>query len=266
MVKRIFDLTLALLLLIPVVGLVLVCGGIVRATSPGPALFFQKRVGYKGRVFTIVKLRTMYVGASDAPVRSSHTDPRVTNFGKFLRASRIDELPQIVNILLGHMSIVGPRPLTVAHFERSVDQEPRFGERVLVRPGIAGIAQLRRKKGLTSTRDRFRLDLFYIQRQSVLLDLWILGRTCMKIFRASFRKEAGPRLLKRNPAREQGLAPDHPDWAGDGRACCSLITLAHVRRCGCCRGLEACPPKDHARATTPDSFSVARSFLHPVDG
>lgn len=248
MVKRIFDLTFALLLLIPAAVLVLAFGCIVRATSPGPALFFQKRVGYKGRVFTIVKLRTMYVGASDAPVRSSHTDPRVTNVGKFLRTSRIDELPQLVNVLLGHMSIVGPRPITVAHYERSVRQEPRFCERLMVRPGIAGIAQLRRKKGLTKTRDRLRLDLFYIRRSSILLDLWILRRTCIKIFRASFRKGAGPCCVYK---RESGasdstlLAPDHPDWAGDERACCSLVTLAHVRRCGSCHGLEGPPSGVH---------------------
>jgi len=184
--KRSLDLVLAsvlLLLLLPALALIAV---LVVLDSPGAPLFVQRRVGRDGRVFRMLKFRTMRADAEagTGPVFSTPDDPRCTRLGRLLRRTNADELPQLVNVVAGQLSLVGPRPERpefVALFERTL---PRYGERHRVRPGITGLAQVRGLRGAhTSLPDRLALDLEYIARWSLALDLRILARTAWDCLR-----------------------------------------------------------------------------------
>ncbi|PZE61644.1 sugar transferase [Curtobacterium sp. MCPF17_047] len=159
---------------------------LVVATCLGrPVLFRQERIGLHGAPFTIVKLRTM---RPFDPARGLSTDAsRLTRFGVFLRATSIDELPSLVNVLRGEMSIVGPRPLPVTYGPRFTGSEKRRHE---VRPGLTGLAQVHGRNAL-SWEDRFRLDVEYVDRCSVLLDFRILLRTAGVVLRARGITAAG---------------------------------------------------------------------------
>ncbi len=174
-----------------VLGLpLLVVAGLVRLTSPGPALFRQNRVGLGGKEFRVYKFRTMYVDAEThwAGLRSSNEgdgllfkireDPRVTKLGRLLRRLSIDEVPQLINVLLGDMSLVGPRPLAVEG-SAFVDHEHR---RHLVKPGMTGLWQVSGREQ-QNWDDAVRLDLYYVENWSLAMDLVILMRTCLVVFR-----------------------------------------------------------------------------------
>jgi lipopolysaccharide/colanic/teichoic acid biosynthesis glycosyltransferase len=147
------------------------CAAAVRLTSPGPVLFRQERVGCDGRPFMMVKFRTMFVG--DNPIVPEAT--RITSAGRWLRRSSLDELPNLVNVARGEMSIVGPRPTLAYQVERYDDRQRR---RLAVRPGITGLAQVRGRNALTWA-ERIDHDLEYVDRQSVGLDLRILLSTVL---------------------------------------------------------------------------------------
>jgi exopolysaccharide biosynthesis polyprenyl glycosylphosphotransferase len=163
---------------------------LVRVTSPGPALFRQQRVGLDGRAFRVAKFRTMVDGAEtqkdtlgafnegDGLLFKIAEDPRVTPLGRFLRRTSIDELPQLLNVLWGEMSLVGPRPLAVAG-EAFVDHEHR---RHLVKPGMTGLWQVSGREQ-QSWDDAVRLDLYYVENWSLGMDLLILLRTALVAFR-----------------------------------------------------------------------------------
>ncbi len=189
--KRALDLTGAVLLLVVLWPVVLLAGLAVRATSPGPMLFRQVRVGLDGRTFTMLKLRTMRTDSSDrahrayvaalltgeaVPVDGLYKlqgDDRVTRVGRLLRRTSLDELPQLWNVLRGHMSLVGPRP----PLPWEVDLFPPWARRRFeVRPGITGLWQVSGRSRLTML-EGLTLDVQYAQRQSLLLDLLILVRT-----------------------------------------------------------------------------------------
>ncbi|MEX1179732.1 MAG: sugar transferase [Cucumibacter sp.] len=166
-------------------------GLIVRATSAGPAIFRQRRYGKDGRIFGIYKFRTMYQNLGD-PTGVEQTridDPRITPVGRFIRRSSIDELPQLINVLMGDMSIVGPRPHAVGMMAAGVKYEQfvdYYFSRFAMRPGITGWAQANGLRGPTddasASRRRIEHDIAYIQNFSLLLDVKILIQTLRREF------------------------------------------------------------------------------------
>jgi exopolysaccharide biosynthesis polyprenyl glycosylphosphotransferase len=176
--KRAFDIALAVVLLVPALPVMALVALAIGLTSRGPVLFLQERVGRDGRRFTMVKFRTMRVDAEreTGPVLAAENDPRVTWLGRGLRAARLDELPQLWNVLRGDMSFVGPRPerpVFVGRFEREIQG---YAERFKVRPGLTGYAQVNGEYH-TSAPTKLKYDLAYIYNRSLWLDLRILSET-----------------------------------------------------------------------------------------
>lgn len=188
-VKRAIDIVFGLgvglvcLLLLPLLAL------IIRLDSPGPIFYSQQRVGQGGRVFRIYKFRSMVTDAEarTGAVFSQRGDPRVTRIGRFMRKTRLDELPQVINVLRGEMSLVGPRPERPEHVARLREKIPFYRTRLLVRPGLTGWAQVRYAYGATDEDALVKLeyDLYYIRHQSLLLDINILLRTVGKVLSMS---------------------------------------------------------------------------------
>lgn len=179
LVKRTIDFTCSLLLL-AVFGIpLLVVALLVRLTSPGPAIYTQERVGLGGRRFMLLKFRTMRsdAEANTGPVWAHEHDPRRTRFGAFLRRWSIDELPQLINVLKGEMSLVGPRPERPYFVAQFSQEMPAYMHRHSVLPGLTGWAQLNGLRGNTSISMRLDFDLYYIRHWSVLFDLLILFMT-----------------------------------------------------------------------------------------
>lgn len=180
--KGFFDTVGAALLLLLLSPLLLLVALLIRFSSAGPALFKQPRLGYRGRVFSIYKFRTMVDGAEKlgSGVFTSRGDPRITRVGQFLRRTSVDELPQLLNILRGEMSFVGPRPPVPYHpyvyDAYSTEQKLRFS----VRPGITGYAQVTGRNQLTWD-ERIRYDVSYVKTWSLGLDLEILARTFLVV-------------------------------------------------------------------------------------
>jgi sugar transferase EpsL len=173
--KRALDLLLASTAVVLLGPLFAVIAILVRITSPGPAFFRQKRLGLKGRVFTIFKFRTMVLhnpsSLTEMVVHSA--DPRITRVGKILRDFRLDELPQLFNVLRGEMSIVGPRPLTPDFLAYYTDRDK---QRLLLPPGITGWQQVNGASEHTWA-ERIALDVWYVENASLWLDLKIMWRT-----------------------------------------------------------------------------------------
>jgi putative colanic acid biosynthesis UDP-glucose lipid carrier transferase len=186
--KRLQDVLLAgfaLLLFLPLLVLVMI---VIRMESPGGAIFRQRRTGYRGKVFTIYKFRTMTVTEDAETVRhATKDDARVTAVGALLRKLSIDELPQLWNVLKGDMSIVGPRPHALAHDEYYGALIPTYAARFRARPGLTGYAQVNGFRGeirdTRCMRDRVAADNSYIEEWSPALDLAILAKTIPLIFR-----------------------------------------------------------------------------------
>jgi lipopolysaccharide/colanic/teichoic acid biosynthesis glycosyltransferase len=159
----------------------------IKLTSPGPVVFRQERVGLNGRQFTMYKFRTMYKGAEDdtGPVWTSLNDPRITPLGKFLRLTRLDELPQLVNVIRNDMSIVGPRPERPYFVAQLIKEIPFYVERLSVKPGITGWAQVTYKYADTLEKNQEKLlaDIFYIKNMSLSLDMWIFFMTIWTIIK-----------------------------------------------------------------------------------
>ena len=178
-VKRLLDLGLAFALLIvtaPVLPLIALG---VKISSKGPALYIQERVGRSGQIFRLFKFRTMSVGADTAGLWTLKNDPRVFPFGRLLRLTRLDELPQLVNVLKGDMSFVGPRPESLLLVDLYRREIPYYKLRSAVRPGITGWAQINYPYG-SSVKDaveKLKYDLHYIQHLSLLFDIQIVLRT-----------------------------------------------------------------------------------------
>ncbi len=179
--KRCVDFALALFGLLLSLPVMAVTAIVIRFDSPGPILFRQERTGYLGRPFTLMKFRSMREDAEKhtGPVWASEGDPRVTRIGRFLRKSRIDELPQLFNVLAGSMSLVGPRPERPPFVEDLAGKIPYYHQRHIVKPGITGWAQINYPYGNTieDSLQKLQYDLFYIKYQSFLFDLSILFNT-----------------------------------------------------------------------------------------
>lgn len=187
-VKRMTDIALAAAMLLVAAPLMLVFAVLVRASSPGPIIFKQRRYGLDSREITIYKFRTMTV-VEDGPtiVQASKEDPRITAVGRFMRRYSLDELPQLVNVLQGHMSLVGPRPHAVAHNEEYRKLIKGYMIRHKVPPGITGLAQINGCRGETARVEdmqaRINYDLEYLRRWSPLLDFKILCLTAIRLLR-----------------------------------------------------------------------------------
>lgn len=191
--KRALDVVCAGLLVGALVPLLLLCAVAIRLSSPGPVLFWQRRVGLDGRVFRMCKFRSMTVDAedrlaslrglneADGPIFKLRHDPRVTRVGRWLRAWSLDELPQLLNVLRGEMSLVGPRPL--AAYEVDPD-DPWTRSRLRVRPGITGLWQVSGRHRL-SFQEMVHHDQSYVERWSLAMDLRILARTVPVVLRGS---------------------------------------------------------------------------------
>jgi len=187
--KRLMDIVLSALLLLLASPLMLVTALLIRLDSPGPVLFRQRRVGRAGREFDVFKFRSMVHNAEgrSGPVWATRRDPRVTRVGRVIRLLRIDELPQLWNVLDGHMSFVGPRPER-PHFIPELEREiPYYGLRTAVRPGITGWAQVQYRYGASTedAREKLKYDLFYIKNAGPLFDLWIVLKTVQVVVSAS---------------------------------------------------------------------------------
>lgn len=183
--KRAFDIVTSLLLLIFTLPILLMTAAAVKLTSKGPVFYRQERVGYGGRPFMLFKFRSMRTDAEadGAPKWAQKNDPRTTPVGRFIRMTRIDEIPQIINVLRGEMSFVGPRPER-PFFVHSLSEElPYYGERHAVKPGITGWAQLNYPYGATTedARRKLQYDLYYIKNYSLFLDILILLQTARVI-------------------------------------------------------------------------------------
>ncbi len=174
---------LVLLLFIPIFPIVVL---LVRLSSPGPIFFGQKRVGLNGRIFTVYKFRTMVVDAeADGAKWAIKNDPRVTRIGRFMRKTRLDEVPQLWNVLSGDMSFVGPRPERPEFVSWLSEQIPFYHVRTLIRPGLTGWAQVRYGYGATlaESREKLAYDLYYVKHQTLGLDLLIMFETIKTILR-----------------------------------------------------------------------------------
>jgi sugar transferase (PEP-CTERM system associated) len=185
LVKGLFDRAMALVMLALFWPVMLATALAVRLSSPGPVLFTQERVGRDGEPFTLIKFRSMYADAEKrtGPVWATEDDPRITPVGRFLRKTRLDELPQLLNVLAGSMSLVGPRPEREVFVEELSRDIPYFRQRQIVKPGLTGWAQINYPYGNTveDALQKLQYDLFYIKYQSFLFDLSILFNTIKTI-------------------------------------------------------------------------------------
>jgi Undecaprenyl-phosphate glucose phosphotransferase len=188
LVKRVIDVGLSLVALVLFSPILLFAAIAIKLDGPGPVIFRQDRRGFNGQTFEVLKFRTMRVMENGEVVRqASRDDPRVTHIGRFLRASSIDELPQLVNVLRGDMSLVGPRPHAISHdneFEKVLED---YAFRHNVKPGMTGWAQVHGLRGGTPTVDhianRVKMDLWYINNWTLWLDIQIMFKTFFEVFR-----------------------------------------------------------------------------------
>ena len=184
--KDAFGRCLAVVLLILGLPIMLSTILLVRLTSPGPSIFRQTRVGKNGRIYVMYKIRSMRIDAEakSGPVWTTKRDPRITRVGKFIRTLHLDEFPQLINVLRGEMALIGPRPERPEFVEKLAREIPGYVNRLTVRPGITGLAQINLPpdSDLDSVRRKLAVDLRYIVHGNVLLDLRILGCTFVRLF------------------------------------------------------------------------------------
>jgi exopolysaccharide biosynthesis polyprenyl glycosylphosphotransferase len=176
-VKRAFELVFSLLLLIVTLPVLLVTAIAIKLESPGSIFYKQERVGKDGKLFNVWKLRSMRSDAEkDGPQWAAKNDARVTRVGQFIRKTRIDELPQLFNVLSGEMSLIGPRPERPMFTEQFDKEIPGFKNRLAVKPGLTGWAQVNGGYDMTP-KEKLELDLYYIEKQSFKLDAKIFFQT-----------------------------------------------------------------------------------------
>jgi lipopolysaccharide/colanic/teichoic acid biosynthesis glycosyltransferase len=185
--KRLFDRFVAAVLLVPAAPVIAILILLVRMTSRGPGLYRQTRVGMNGRTFPLYKLRSMRIDAEagTGAVWCKSNDSRITPLGGFLRASHLDEFPQLWNVLRGEMSLVGPRPERPEFVSVLAAQIPGYLDRLAVPPGVTGVAQLNLPPDtdLNSVRRKLTLDLEYVEKASLLLDIRILVCTALRMLK-----------------------------------------------------------------------------------
>lgn len=178
LVKRVLDLALSTLFLLLGWPIFLLVSLAIKLNSPGPVFFPQERVGERGRTFRLLKFRTMldHAESHTGPVWTSEEDPRITQVGRLLRKTRLDEFPQILNVLMGEMSFIGPRPERPHFVAQLQDKIPYYAQRHTIKPGITGWAQVRYRYGATiqDAEEKLQYDLYYVKNMSLFLDMLIL--------------------------------------------------------------------------------------------
>jgi lipopolysaccharide/colanic/teichoic acid biosynthesis glycosyltransferase len=195
MIKRVFDVTVAAAGLIAASPLAMLVAALIKLEDGGPIWFGQERVGRGGRVFLAWKFRSMVPDAErlTGPVQATFNDPRVTRIGRLLRATAMDELPQLWNIVRGDMSVVGPRPLrpgerdTTAEGVLALSDVPGYAERHSIRPGLTGLAQVYAPRD-AARHVKFRYDVEYVSRQSLWLDLELIVRSVGVTLRGAWER------------------------------------------------------------------------------
>lgn len=182
-VKRIMDLVISVVILVVTSPLLLLTAIAIKVCDGGPVFFKQKRCTINGKVFEILKFRSMIVDAEKPGmvIPAKDRDPRITPVGRIIRATRIDELPQLINVLKGEMSIVGPRPERIEHVAKYSEEIPEFSYRLKVKGGLTGYAQVMGKYN-TTAYDKLKLDLMYIENYSIALDIKLLLMTIKIVF------------------------------------------------------------------------------------
>lgn len=203
--KNVVDRLVALALLLVLWPVLVVIAIRVRRSSPGPALFRQQRAGLHGRPFTLLKFRTMRADADpygDSPQTAS--DPRITPVGRWLRETSLDELPQLINVLRGEMSLIGPRPL---YLQQMTEWNERQRRRLLVKPGLTGLAQTRGRASLT-VEDKLELDVRYVETIGPGTDLRIAWETIRGVLRRGDIYEV---RYSRDRERRSAAPPSGPD-------------------------------------------------------
>lgn len=185
-IKRLFDIVMSIVFLIPTMLLFPIIFIIIKIQSPGPILFKQRRTGLDGKTFNCYKFRSMHVNADADKLQATKNDPRKFPFGDFMRKANIDELPQFINVLQGRMSIVGPRPHMLAHTEQYSALIDKYMVRHFVKPGVTGWAQVTGFRGETKElwqmEGRIKRDIWYIENWSIWLDIRIIWLTFKSIF------------------------------------------------------------------------------------
>tara|TARA_R110002096_G_scaffold425644_1_gene634433 strand:+ start:6390 stop:7799 length:1410 start_codon:yes stop_codon:yes gene_type:complete len=186
-IKRILDIAISTIVLIVFMPVLVVIGILIKATSKGPAIFKQKRVGRNEKIFTILKFRTMFedAEAESGPTWASENDPRITPLGIWLRRMRIDEIPQLMNVIKGDMSLVGPRPERSHFVDQFRAQIPLYTRRLRVRPGITGWAQVKWKydSSFDDVKEKTKYDLYYVENVSLKMDAKILINTLITMIK-----------------------------------------------------------------------------------
>jgi exopolysaccharide biosynthesis polyprenyl glycosylphosphotransferase len=184
-IKRLMDVVLSLTLLILSSPITILTSILVKLESKGPVFYRQERMGLNGKIFKVVKFRTMYVDAEKhtGPIWSTKNDPRITRIGSYARKFRLDEIPQVYNVLKGDMSFVGPRPERPFFVEKLSMEIPLYKRRLKVRPGITGWAQVKHKydETIEDVKVKLRYDLFYIENMSLRMDFKIILRTFLVV-------------------------------------------------------------------------------------
>ena len=178
-IKRIIDIIFSLIGILFILPVWIVIGILIKLDSNGPIFYTHKRVGLKGKEFNCYKFRSMYAGSEENILVSNPGDERVTKIGHFIRKSSLDETPQLINVLLGHMSIVGPRPALSSQVKEFTGSEK---DKLLVKPGLTGWTQVNGRNSLPYKK-RLELDCWYAKNWNLLLDLKIILKTLFVIFK-----------------------------------------------------------------------------------
>ena len=185
--KRFMDIVISLIAFIALIPLYIICAIAVKISSPGSILFLQTRIGLNGKPFKIIKFRTMFVDSElKGPQLSSSNDPRITKIGRFMRKTRLDEFPQFLNVILGQMSLVGPRPERQFYIDQIIKIEPQYIHLTKVRPGITSWGQVKYgyAENVEQMLDRMKFDLLYLKNRSIALDLKIMFYTLAIVIKA----------------------------------------------------------------------------------
>lgn len=200
--KRAFDVIISVALLAVLSSLILLTAVLIKIESDGPVIFRQERIGLGGRVFNLYKFRSMCVGAEQmgAGQYCVRDDFRVTKVGAVIRKLSIDELPQLVNILKGDMSLIGPRPVLTYHPQKIEEYTEEQKKRFSVRPGISGLAQINGRKNL-DWNERIKFDVYYTENLSFALDIKIFFKTIFKVICASDNESTKPQVFKSQQGR-----------------------------------------------------------------
>lgn len=198
--KRSIDIFFSLIIVVCILSwLMPILAILIKLDSRGPIFFKQKRTGYKGKTFNCFKLRSMKVNKKANDLQASIDDPRITRMGKFLRISNLDELPQFINVLIGDMSIVGPRPHMLSDSEYFSEIFPGYYNRYLVKPGITGLAQINGFRGPTpnirSIYKRLQWDLYYVEHAYTGMDIRIILLTAIETLREALKVK----IIKKMP-------------------------------------------------------------------